>query len=256
MLLPPKPPSLINLEFWCDSSSHRGHNYMVIGGVAIRRNRSLSISSDIEKLKELAGVTSELKWTKYKGGCRSVLYKAVIDLFFALIEEKHAHFHCIISHFREFDHNQDAPGNEEKSVNKLHFQLSLHRVAKFYGRQCAIFIYPDKGEDSNQFVNFRNALCATAYKSYKTRANCIKVIQPKDSSNNLILQMVDIIIGAIAADMNQRSLAAHKQELAKYVLSKAKLENWAHDSSLTERCFTIWHFRKKPTPPDLGLRHG
>jgi hypothetical protein len=65
--------------------------------------------------------------------------------------------------------------------------------------------------------------------------------------------MVDIIIGAIAADSNQRVRKPCKKDLAKYVLAKANRLDWTQETPPDERCFTVWHFKKKPTPPDLGF---
>src|SRR4051812_6050773 len=97
MFLPANAPSLIPLEFYCDSSSHRGHNFMAAGGLAIRKSRYADIDAAVQQVKDTAGIRSELKWSEYRGGARRKAFEAVVDLCFLLVREKQAALHFIIS---------------------------------------------------------------------------------------------------------------------------------------------------------------
>lgn len=183
-----------------------------------------------------------MKWSKFTGGGRTAAYEALVDFLFLLVEQKQAAFHCIISHFAEFSHRAHE-GTPDTSVNRMYFQLGLHRLCQQYGKSCAIHIYPDNGNDSKDLPGFRGVLCAQAYKRYKTRPNCVKRIASRDSEDEAIIQMVDIVVGGIAAKRNNRVLAPPKAALADYILRKSGLPSWDVDTPQNEKFLTIWNFR-------------
>jgi hypothetical protein len=189
-----------------------------------------------------------MKWTKYKGGGRRAAYESLVDLAFLLIKEKQAAFHTIICHFDSFDHKrEEADASRETSVNRMYYQLVVHRICRYYGKKCAIHVYPDHGNDSADLPTFRTRMCASAYKKHSTKPNCVRDIQPQRSEAHGILQMVDVLIGAIAAKRNGRVLVRHKAELSDYVLAKSGHRDWAADTSnwWASSFFTIWNFKGK-----------
>lgn len=114
------------LQFFSDSSSHRGHKYMVVGGIVLPPHRTAQLSAEMSKLKDLArmGPKSEFKWTSYKNRQRKKAYFGLVDLFFKMISDNHLHFHTLICDFHEFDHRHEADNGSKdmfKSVNKLYF---------------------------------------------------------------------------------------------------------------------------------------
>lgn len=215
---------------------------MVAGGVLLRHARVPEFEAAIQQIKNNAGIVGEMKWSKYKGGAREAAYKAVVDLCFDAISRRVAALHLIIANFAEFDHRSVLDGSPEGSVNRMYYQLCLHRIGQIYGSKCAIVIHPDAGNDSREIISFREAICAGAYKRYDARPNCIRAIQPLSSEEHHVLQMVDIVVGAVAASRNGRELAAPKADLAAYVLERSGRRSWAINTKPTGR-FTVWNFR-------------
>jgi hypothetical protein len=218
---------------------------MVAGGVAFRPARYHEISGEIQKIKCAAGIKSEMKWSKYRGGRRQAAYEGLVDLFYLLTKEKMAAFHCIIAEFGAFAHKSYEGGTPESSVSRMYFQLCLHRLCQFYGPSLAIEVFPDNGNDSRELPSFRGAICAQAYNRYSTRPNCLRSIQPQDSELHNALQMADVIVGAIAAKRNRRELVPHKADLAEYVLEKSGLASWEIDTPASARFFTVWNFKHR-----------
>lgn len=231
------------IHFYSDSSSHRGHQFVVVGGIAIRPDHVERINGLLQSLKDDAGINREFKWNEYKGGRKRQAYEAAVDLFFQLLHENKLHFHCVICDFTAFDHKKDGLGSPEKSVNKLYYQLMLHRVCAFYGQQMRIIMTPDHGNDSSEIVNFRGAICAAAYRKYKTRPNCLRAIQPQPSASNNILQMLDVIIGAIAAHRENRKLGPNKVHLRDYILPSSPIKDFSIDTTNEARRLTVWNFK-------------
>jgi hypothetical protein len=217
---------------------------MVVGGIAVTKPIYTSLDNRIKEIKAKAEIESEMKWADYKGGERSIAYKAVIDLAFETINQKKAQFHVMPVPFSTFSHrrNERRDGLRETSVSLMYYQFVLHRICQFYGPKWGIHIYPDAGRDSAMLPQFRNQLCAAGRKKYETQPNCIRSIQPQCSERHNVLQMVDILIGAIAAKRENRPSAAHKKELANYVLEKSGHRDWAINTPKDARFLTVWNF--------------
>lgn len=185
-------------------------------------------------------MTSEFHWSAYRGGRKREAYEALIRYGFDLINKRHAALHIIIAEFKGYDHKAKEGDNRDTSINRMYFQLFLHRVARFYGKTRAVHVRLDAGSDCQDICNMRNQLCAAAYAKYQTRPNCVRSIEPVDSRNVGLVQLIDVIIGAIASKQNAIQHTSPKGALADYVLQASGRQSWAGTPSKA-RFFTIWH---------------
>lgn len=235
------PPSL---TFFGDSSS-RDRTYMVAGGFAVRGSRIAEINARIDRIRAEAGMTSEFHWSEYRGGDRKDAYYDLVRLAFELVKNRQAALHVIIAKFKGYPHKAKPGDTKDTSVNRMYYQLLLHRVARFYGPHCAIRVKLDSGDDCKDVCKLRGALCADAYKTYRTRPNCIRDIEPVCSSKSNIVQMTDVVLGAIAARRNNISYAKPaKADLAAYVLD-LRGEYWHVDTPPSARFLTVWNHKSK-----------
>jgi len=101
---------------------------------------------------------------------------------------------------------------------------------------------PDHGPDSDQIGEFRNGICANAYRQYYAKPNCLRAIHPTASKKVNLLQMTDVIIGAIAAEREDRVVKAVKAELRKYVMGRSPVPDMSINTQRGERQFSIWNF--------------
>ncbi len=156
------------LNYYCDCSSYVGDNkYAVVGGVAVKAHHVSDLEGEIQHLKDDIGMSSEFKWSGYKGGIRKEkAYKGLVDLFYDAIANHKLHFHALIVDFDKFDHHMNGRGSPHQSVNKLYYQHMIHDVCRRYGDKWRIQMIPDHGSDSEQIVSFRGAICAKSYNQY------------------------------------------------------------------------------------------
>jgi Protein of unknown function (DUF3800) len=235
----------VKLAFRCDSSSHRDTRYMVAGGVAFQTRRYADISAAIQGIKNAAGIQSEMKWAKFRGGERTKAYEGIVDLFFSLIEQNQVHFHCIIAEFGAFSHGAFEGGTPESSVNRMYYQLLVHRVCKFYSPKCYIWVYPDQGNDSSKLQDHHGGINLAANKRYGVEHRLISIEQC-DSAKCNILQMVDVIIGGIAHLRNFPNPSGgggYKAALARYILQKSGRQTWEAYTAPNARRLTVWNFK-------------
>jgi hypothetical protein len=236
--------SLPNLSFFGDASSLQ-REFMVAGGFAVSGHRLAEIEAHITALRESAGIQSEFHWAAYRGGNKRAAYEELVDYAFGLVRAKHAALHIIIAKFGGYDHNATPGENKATSVNRMYFQLLLHRVARYYGKKRAIHVRLDSGNDSADICDMRNQLCAEVYSRYGARPNCVRSIEPVCSVKAPIVQMADVIVGAIAAKRNKVEHSSAKGPLADYVLKASGRRSWDSNTLFYARFFTVWNHQTK-----------
>lgn len=244
MKLTSSGPELPSVTFFGDSSS-RDRRYMVAGGFLINAKRMLEIEGEIARLRKQAGITSEFHWSAYRGGERRAAYEALVDYAFDLVRTKRAALHVIVVKFEGYNHKAKAGENKDTSVNRMYFQLCLHRLARFYGKAAAIHVRLDAGNDSRDICSMRNEVCALAYKQLGTKPNCIRSIESISSHKVGLVQMADVLVGAIAAKQNDIKHRSPKGDLADYVLKASGRNSWSTSTPADERFLTVWHHRQK-----------
>ena len=244
LFIPGADPSAIT--FFADASS-REKDYMVAGGFAVAGKRISEVEAHIAFLRESANIR-EFHWSDYRGGNKRGAYEALVNYAFDLIANRHAALHIIIAQFRGYAHKARDGENRDTSINRMYYQLCLHRPGRFYGKNRAIHIRFDAGNDSADICKMRNQLCADAYRKYRTLPNCVRSIEPVDSRKVGIVQMADVILGAVAAKRNGLQHTNAKAQLADFVLEKSGRQSWSHDTDERARLFTVWNHRGKNGP--------
>ena len=247
MLAQVEKTSLPHITFFGDSSS-RDKSFMVAGGFAISGNRIAEVEDYVATLRDDGGIRSEFHWSAYRGGPRQAVYEALVDYAFDLVNKRRAAFHVIIAPFSEYNHKAKKGENRDTSINRMYYQLCLHRLGQFYGKRRAIHVRLDAGNDSADICKMRNEVCAAAYNVYGTKPNCIRSIEPVQSENAGAVQMADVILGAIAAKQNAVNHRSAKGVLADYVLRASGRHSWDVETPKEARFLTVWHFKGRSGP--------
>jgi hypothetical protein len=145
-----------------------------------------------------------MKWSKFRGGERAKSYELLVDLFFELVGQNQVHFHCLIAEFGKFSHGAFEGGDPESSVNRMYFQLLVHRICRFYAGKCYIFVYPDDGNDSKDLQKFHGQINLAAKYKYGMSHRIVRIEQVDSASCNLI-QMVPTRIGVVRFEMSPKA---------------------------------------------------
>lgn len=230
------------LSFFGDASS-KNSDFMVLGGFAVRSCRQRGIEGQISDIRNRGGISREFHWKEYRGGARANAYEELVSFGFQLVREKKAAFHAIVCDFREFDHRREEGQTRDTSINKIYWNLCLHRLAKFYGKKCQIHIRLDAGEDCEDICAMRSQLCAVAYRTHGTRPNCIATIEPMNSKASGLIQMADVFVGGIASQMNGNRVDTPKGKLADFIRVESGRGSWGIGTQRDEKFLTVWHFK-------------
>jgi hypothetical protein len=230
------------ISFFGDASS-KGCDYMVAGGFAIAGSRISQVENAINAIARNHSFNREFHWSEYRGGRKQAAYEDLVEYAFDLTQRRHAALHVIVAKFHGYAHKAIEGENRDTSVNRMYYQLCLHRIARFYGKRRAIHIRLDEGNDSKDICRMRGAVCAAAYYEHNARPNCIRTLEPMASDKSRIIQMADVVLGGVAAKRNGVAHKGVKGPLADFILEKSGRPNWHLETPQDARFLTLWNFK-------------
>lgn len=232
---------------------------MAVGGIAVRQQHIGKIKQQIQEICRANGITDEVKWKHIREGRRFTAYKAIVDYFFSLHEANLIHYHSIFADTTRFDYGAVADCSKQTMLPRMYYQIILHRFARYYGKHCELHIRPDRSNDLKMLPHWQRDLNNAVEKRYGA-VSPIKSIQLVDSKGCHLLQMNDLIIGAMGYYRNTRYLrpdaAAAKKEMAFYILGKSRLRSYDYNTSIDVRKLTVWnlsseYYRKQVAVPKV-----
>lgn len=227
---------------YCDESCHLEHdgiNDMSIGAIWVPKNKVMEINKRIRDIKERNNfcVTSEAKWTKV---CTKnlQLYFDLINFFFDTSELK---FRCLLVPDKTLlDHNRFNQTHDD-----WYYKMYFEMLSYIYDNQSQYNTYIDI-KDTNSFKKSQKLYKVCCNSIYDFSGKSIIKIQPIRSHEVEIMQLVDILIGAVTY-INRRFPENHKKSHAKLEVLKLIKQRSSKDltktSMLREDKFNLFVWR-------------
>lgn len=232
----------------CDESRQSKDRFMVIGGTIIPLNNVEQFNETMQKYRTEQKMFSELKWSKVTNQ-KLAEYKRFVEYFFALNNTDNLHFHCIIIDNHQVNHKKFNKGDKELGFYKFYYQLLLHSFGKRYyreGENDKFIVHVDYRTTHYSLNTLKTVLNRGIKKKYSIDTSPFVSIEPRESKKSELIQINDIILGAIGFQKNGYDLLAgtrdSKKELVKYITNQAGLPNLMQNSPWGKTRFTIWNF--------------
>lgn len=225
---------------YCDESVEKGTYFSdFYGGVGVWKSDREKVEQQLNQVKQQQNLLKEIKWTKVTAPYLSK-YEAVMDAFFDLIE---GGFLKVRIMFRQ---NATVPTNlSQEQKHNGYFLLYYQFIKHVFGFAHAdfrepVFIHPyfDELPDSKAKCElFKNHIYAIqSLPMFKGKNVYIRRrdIAEIDSKDHVLLQCLDIVLGAIAFRLNdlhkakppgqwkrgKRTIA--KEKLYKHILKRIR----------------------------------
>lgn len=232
-------------NFYCDESCHlqndnslNGLNKktMVLGSIKIPKSKKTEIFERIREIKLKHNISrfQEVKWTKLSPANVN-LYLDLIDYFFDCDEIV---FRGLIAHDKDTLNNKQYNQTFDEWYYKMYWQL-LNIIDPNYNYNIFVDIKDTKGGD--RIKKLHNVLCNSLY---DFNHNIIKQIQQVRSHEVEIMQITDIIVGALSYVSRDLNTSTAKLKVidriklrCKYSLTKSTLKG--------ERKFNIFVWKPK-----------
>lgn len=195
---------------YCDETCHLEHdgiNVMVLGAVWCKQDKLKEINQRIRKIKERNNVspTMELKWTKISPA-KINLYRDIVNYYF---DDDDLHFRAVIIPDKTKLNHEKFNQTHDDWYYKMYFDM----LKVIFNPTDNYEVYIDI-KDTNSYrkaQKLREVCCNSLYDfSHKV----IRRIQPIRSEEVQIMQLVDILIGALGYT-NRRFSEGFKKSPAK-----------------------------------------
>ncbi len=180
-------------NIYCDESCHllnSTSNVMVLGAIWCPLNKRREIYGRVREIKVAHGFKPdfEVKWHKVSPA-RADFYLELINYFF---DDDDLHYRCLVV--------PDKQGLDHAMFNQTHddfyYKMYFDLLKVIFNPQCAYNIYLDI-KDTQGTAKVKKLLEVLCNNQYDFQKNIIRKIQQVHSNEIEILQMTDLITGAI-----------------------------------------------------------
>ncbi len=190
----------IQTNFYCDESCHLEHDrskYMILGMVYCLKRDVKFINNKIKEIKIKNGITpfSEVKWSKLTKK-NEQLYIDLINFF--LDRNVNLSFRAIIINKNKLNHKQFKQTHEDFYYKMYQYLLS-YKIHPLMSNK--IYIDQKDTHNSQRIKSLSNIL---KKKFYDYDNNKILPIQVIKSHEIQIMQLTDILTGALSYELNNK----------------------------------------------------
>ncbi len=233
-----------DFAFFADESGISGDRYTVVSGLTIHKAALKTVYKTVSDFRKRTNMNAELKWSKISNGKESE-YRELIEAFFALNNSKLIEFHAVSFDNQRWNHKRFNEGDSDVGLSKLYYQLIMQKLVATHGDQNSIFICLDNRHSTTDLGDFQRMLNKAAARDLGLDYGPVTQLMFRDSKKDDMLQLNDVILGAIASMKNSRHLIAgareSKRRLAELVFEKSGLPPLERNSPESMTHFSFWN---------------
>lgn len=225
----------MNFDVYCDESRpdalcskvYQGSS-LVIGSLWLARDDRESIKESIHTLRDRHKVGGEFKWAKVSPS-RAAFYENLVELFFS--EGNRLRFRCIVVDRKKVDLLNFHGNDQELGFYKFYYQLLLHWIKD--SNNYRVFCDYKLNRDMSRLQVLQRCL------KYANLTAQIEEVQAVKSEESVLIQLTDVLTGAVAARMN-RAPAAGSAKAAVVSSIESRLNRAIGATALGEQKFNVF----------------
>lgn len=235
----PKPEEADRFyQVYIDESSQTKHRYMLLGGLCIPLDYAAAFEADIMAHRDETipvtrpdGTPRIIKWEKLNS-YNLKAYTRIIDAYFTfpmrhnMPLSKVLETHCLAVDTSKKTLKDTGGGDVEIGFAKEFYFLCVPIIGKRL-KNALFHLYPDRRDTRQSLQEARNIMNAGARKYDGRNDWPYRELKFEDPERKQALQVVDIIIGAIAFKLNghfdKPEAKEAKKQLCAHILKRAKI---------------------------------
>ena len=183
------------INIYCDESRHTsgGDQFMVIGAVICDREKKREYVHQIHLLKKRYNTQGEFGWKRLSPN-RKDFYFELIDFFM----ENDINFKCIVVDKSKIDNERYNDGDSELGFYKFYYQMLKDLLEA--NNEYYIYLDWQQNREQHRFSTLKFFL----QRKLEGRAK-IACLEPVTSSNQPLIELADLLIGAVGYQYNKRA---------------------------------------------------
>ena len=207
------------LNIYCDESCHLrhdGHEVMTLGALWCPMERRREISVRLREIKAKHGIpqATEVKWTKVSPAKES-FYIDWLDYFF---DDDDLHFRAVVIPNKSSLRHEDFGHTHDEWYYKMLFTL-VSRLLKPENRHRIYLDHKDTHSGAKA-TKLHDVLCSNAYDFNRS---IIERVQPVLSRESELVQLCDLLIGAVGYANRNLSGSSAKTRLVERMRARSGL---------------------------------
>ncbi len=215
------------------------NQFMIIWGLFLKRDLRHQVREEIKIIKKNYNFNIELKRSKIN---KKVIepVKKILDTFFEYVDSD-LWFHCIVVDKRKVDYKLYHNDDKELAFYKFIYHLLKHKFS--YNTDYYLFLDFKQTRVNERILNLKQRLSSHVY--FESKNTKLQHVQAYDSSENTLLQISDLLIGAVWYCYNwyfdkKVGNSDAKKEIVEYILSKLHKSDLKFASLPSEKKFNIY----------------
>lgn len=226
----------VRVSLFIDESAHLENDkerYMVIGAIYVPVAYITQSQRDIKKIKANHGFRSdyEIKWTKIS----NLNINLAMDLIKYFFDSGHLGFRGYIIDKSCLNHETFSQDHD------TWYYKMMYKMIEFIQKEgFEMNIYLDI-KDTRSKEKMNELYRILSYQSKKLNYGDIKKVQAIQSQESQIIQITDILIGALRYKKSNYSSSNNKLKIIDYI-SELSGQNLETNSSLENKKFNIFHW--------------
>ena len=222
---------------YCDESCHLEFDkspVMVLGGIWYEADRTKEITKNINDIKKKYSISKfrELKWTKLSPALYSC-YEELINYFFT---DDDLHFRVLV-----VDNKDKYDSEKTQSFDEWYYKMYFQMLRGLIDPRERYNIYVDIKDtrSRNRIKKLHDVLCNSIYDFDHEKIQKIQAIR---SENIAVMQILDILIGAVSYFCRGLASSESKNRMVELIKDRSGY-TLLRTTFNREQKFNIFHFQ-------------
>jgi uncharacterized protein DUF3800 len=228
---------------FADETCQENHDWMGLGTTGVSDEHLKHVRAMFLAWKKKMGLQGEIKW-EYTDKKNVERYKTMATVYFNLLKRDILQFHAMTIPMADFDPQALGDDVPEAGYNRCFHHLLLWKYCSRSMMERKYFVFFDKRTSKVPWQPFRLAICRAAAKRYGMDHWPFRRMEYEDSKLEIMLQVNDLILGAVGFWWNKKHTTAPtatspKADLARHIKDATGYHSLFSIPYHSKR-FTIW----------------
>ena len=199
-------------NIYCDEASTTNARYMLIGGLWSPQDSEAAVRDVLTQVRVQHRLRAEMKWTKVSQTMLPA-YEDFVDVFFAA---PRLAFKCIVLDTHIVDYKTFHGGDEELGFYKFYYQLISRNLLP----DNLYWLFNDERKNRKPYRLAALKIIVNRWWMRRAEVEPLRNVEARRSHDEDMIQLADILLGAIAYAWNEQRGSPAKLALMAHIAQR------------------------------------